>query len=110
MEEIKQNAEEFLSSAEDNLKKERFNASVSDFFKAIVTYADYLIYQEIKRIPKNHSERFELLESNFPELNKKIREAFQKYRDSYNLRLKKEDALAIRDLANETKKLASDKK
>ena len=109
MEEVLENALEFLESGEDNLKKSRFNASVSDFFKAIVTFADYLIYKEIKRIPKNHSERFELLENNFEDLNRKIRDYFQKYRDSYNLRLKKEDALALKNLAYETKNLASDK-
>ena len=36
MEEIIENINEFLDSGEDNLKKERFNASATDFFKAIV--------------------------------------------------------------------------
>ncbi len=101
MKEILDNAYEFLESAEDNVKKERFNAAVSDFFKAIVTFYDYLIYQEIKIIPKNHNERFSLLEKYFNNIYGKVIELFKKYRESYNLRLKKEDALNLKAFAYE---------
>ena len=68
MKELLENISEFLASGEDNLKKERFNAAISDFFKAIVVACDYLIYREIKALPKNHSDRFNLLQKYFPEL------------------------------------------
>ena len=89
MKEILDNAFEFLESAEDNLIKNRFNASVSDFFKSIVTYCDYIIYRKIRNLPKNHNERFDLLKKYFPDLFKNTFELFKKYRDSYNLRLTK---------------------
>ena len=61
MRELILNAEEFLASAEDNLSKGRWNAAVSDFFKAIANFCDYLIYKEIKLFPKNYNERFDIL-------------------------------------------------
>jgi len=110
MNELMQNALEFIASGEDNLLKKRYNASVSDFFKAIVTLCDYLIYKDMKFLPKNHNERFEFLKNYFNEIYLKVFSLFQLYRDSYNLRLKKEDALKLRDLAHELRRTAENKK
>ena len=107
--ELLKNADEFLESGEENLKKQRFNASVSDFFKAIVILCDYLIYKEIRVMPKNHNERFSLLRTYFKEIYRKVSELFGEYTKSYNLRLGKETAEIIRSYANELKKSISDK-
>ncbi len=109
MREILDNAHEFLESTEDNIKKERWNAAVSDFFKAIAAFCDYLIYKEIKRLPKKHSERFSLLEKYFNNVYQKVTELFKKYRESYNLRLKKEDALKSRAYAYELRDFIKNK-
>jgi len=105
MEEIKLNALEFLESGKDNLKKQRWNASVSDFFKAIVTFLDFLLYREFKILPKNHNERFQLLQKYYPKIYKKLFELFEVYRNSYNLRMEKEDALKLEEYADEIRKL-----
>ncbi|MEK6893763.1 MAG: hypothetical protein AABX07_06200 [Nanoarchaeota archaeon] len=109
MKELLENADEFIASAEDNLIKERYNASVSDFFKAIANLCDYLIYREIKLLPKNHKERFDLLHTHFKEISENLSDLFQLYRESYNLRLKKEDALKLKHYAYELKKFVSSK-
>ncbi|MDP1695479.1 MAG: hypothetical protein Q8L29_01040 [archaeon] len=109
MNDILENAKEFLASAEDNIKKERYNASVSDFFKAIVTFCDYLLYKEIKILPKNHNERFDLLKTHFKEIYQKVIALFKKYRESYNLRLSKEDALELKSYAYEIKNFIGNK-
>lgn len=101
MDEIKLNAIEFLESGKDNIKKHRWNASVSDFFKSIVTFSDYLLYNEFKILPKNHNERFQLLEKYYPDIKEKITGLFEIYRDSYNLRMKKEDALKMEEYEDE---------
>jgi uncharacterized protein (UPF0332 family) len=110
MEELIENADEFLASAEDNLAKGRYNASVSDFFKAIANLCDYSIYKEIKLLPKNHNERFGLLRIHFKEIYEKLSDLFQLYRESYNLRLKKEDALKLKRYAYELKEFIHSKK
>lgn len=105
MKELIQNANEFLESAEDNLKKQRWNAAVSDFFKTISNLADFLIYKEIKVSVKNHNERFQLLKKYFPEIYNKILNLFKTYRKSYNLRLKKEDSKKLKSFTYEPKKI-----
>lgn len=109
MEELLKNAEEFIESGEENITKQRFNASVSDFFKAIVILCDYLIYKEIKIIPKNHNERFSILKKYFGDIYKKVSKLFKTYVKSYNLRLKKEDAKKVKEYANELKNLIFNK-
>jgi len=104
MKELIQNAEEFLESGEDNFKKKRFNAAVSDFFKAVTNYCDWLIYLDTKIIIKNHNERFNFLKKYHPKIHMKILEFYKKYRESYNLRLSKEDAYPLKEFANELKR------
>lgn len=97
MEELLKNVTEFIESGEENIKKHRFNAAVSDFFKAIVISCDYLIYTEIKKLPKNHNERFSLLQKYFDTIYKEVSKLFGTYVRSYNLRLTEEEANEIRE-------------
>jgi len=99
MKELLENIKEFLESGEDNLKKERFNAAISDFFKAIVVECDYLLYQKMKILPKNHSDRFSLLSKYFPEIYKKVSALFNVYTKSYNLKITKEETLKVKEYA-----------
>ena len=108
MEELIKNVDEFLESAEESLKKKRFNASISDFFKAIVILCDYLIYKEIKLMPKNHNERFSFLRRYFKEIYSKVSEFFEVYKKSYTLRLTEDAAIKLRNYAYELKKFATD--
>lgn len=107
--EILENAEESLESTQDDLDKNRFNSTISSFFRAIANFCDYLIYKEIKIFPKNHGERFTPLEKYFPELNDQVREVFEKYRETYNLRLTKEDALKVKGKTYEIQDIAKNK-
>jgi len=108
--ELLNNVNEFLNSGEDNINKKRFNAAVSDFFKAIVISCDYLIYKEIKTLPKNHNERFSLLKNYFKQIYAEVSDLFKTYTDSYNFRLREEDATKLKKYANELKKIILDKK
>jgi hypothetical protein len=109
MDDLLKNAEEFLESGEDNLEKERFNAAVADYFKAIAILCDHLIYRDIKTMPKNHNDRFSLLMKYFKDIYTKVSLLFNTYKKSYNLRLKKEDALELKSYADELKNLVKNK-
>jgi hypothetical protein len=109
-EELLKTADEFLESGIDDLAKQRFNVASSDFFKAIVIFCDYLIYDEVKILPKNHRERFSLLELYFKDIYKKVSSLFKTYTKSYNFRLALEDANKIKEYAYELKKFISSKK
>lgn len=110
MEELIDNAKEFIDSGEENIIKERFNVAVSDFFKAIVILCDYLIYREIKIIPKNHSERFSTLQKYFKDIYEKVSSFFKTYTKSYNLRLGKKEAEELKNYAHELKNFILSKK
>jgi len=109
MNELLENIEEFLESGEDNLNKERFNAAISDFFKAIVVSCDCLIYRDMKILPKNHSERFSLLNKYFKEIYEEVSILFGVYKNSYNFKIKKEDALKAKNYAYKLKSLINKK-
>jgi len=99
MEDLLKNAQEFFDSGEENIAKKRYNAAVSDFFKAIVILCDYLIYLEIRTLPKNHNERFLLLKRYFDDIHDNVSNLFKVYTNSYNLRLDREDANKLKDYA-----------
>ena len=103
MDELLKNAEEFLESGNDNLKKQRFNASVSDYFKTIVILCDYIIYKEIKVMPKNHNERFSLLGKYFKNIYEEVSQLFKIYIKFYNLRLDNKDAETLKNYADKFK-------
>ena len=106
MKELLENANEFLESGKENFEKKRFNVSASDYFKSIVIFCDYLIYREIKRLPKNHSDRFNLLKLYFEEIHDKVSSLFKEYIKSYNLKRNKEDCIELEKYANEIKRIA----
>ena len=110
MEELYENANEFFESGKDNLDKKRYNASSSDFFKSIVVFCDYLLYSEIRRIPKNHNDRFNLLKINLPEIYSRVSELFKSYTKSYNLKMKLNEVLEIKKYAEEIKQICKNKK
>ena len=110
MEELLKNVEEFLESGNENLTKKRYNVASSDFFKAIVILCDYMIYSEIKIMPKNHTERFSLLETYFQQIYKKVSLLFKTYTKSYNLRLSEKEASAVKSYAYELKDVILNKK
>ncbi len=101
MKELLTNADEFIESGEEDLAKKRYNVAIANFFRAISNICDYLIYKDTKIIPKNHNERFQLLQKYFLEIYQEVYKLFKIYRESYNLRMKKEDAEKIKAYCNE---------
>jgi len=109
MNDLLENAKEFIESGEDNIKKERYNVSVADFFKAIAVLCDYLIYKNIKTLPKNHLDRFNLLKAYFPEIYSVVSPMFRRYTESYNQRMTKQDAIKFENYAHELRNFVSSK-
>lgn len=102
---LEKNAGEFIQSGDEDLEKERFNSAVSSYFKATVVLCDLKIYEERRLLPKNHSERFLFLKIHFKEAYEIVNLLFNKYTDSYNLRLSKKDALFLKENVEKIKKI-----
>ena len=108
MKELLGNAREFIESGKDNLLKKRYNASASDFFKSIVIFCDYLIYKEIKSLPKNHNDRFNLLKIYFKNIHDKVSFLFEIYVRSYNLKMNLKEVLLLKDYSDELNRFVKD--
>ena len=76
-------AKEYFYSAEDELKKERYNSAVVLFFKAFVALIDLYILQELDITPSSHTERFRIVQDKFPQVYNLLDKDFPFYQDSY---------------------------
>ena len=103
-EELHENFNDFMKSAEEDLKKGRYNPSVSSYFKAIAILCDSKIYQTVGLLPKNHSERFLYLKMHFKEVYEAVSPLFRDYTDNYNKRVSKEKAFKLKENVEKIKK------
>lgn len=104
LKELKLNTIEFYESGKDDLEKDRFNSAASDFFKALVTLCDYLIYRKSRTTPENHKERFKITKGNFPTANEVLNCLWEAYIKSHNERLAREETLKIKKGAEKVAK------
>ena len=85
-----QNAKEYYFNAIAAEKKGQYNSAVTLFFKAISALCDLYILMNMGRTPTNHTDRFRILENDYPSLYRIIDKNFPHYQDSYTARLTKE--------------------
>ena len=88
---------EEYEGAEEELIKGRYKNSTILFSKALFAICDILIQSKLNKLPKNHSERFRILEQYFKEIYEIVDEIFDKYTDSYSKPILKETCEAIKN-------------
>ena len=88
---------EEYEGAQEELSKGRYKNSVILFSKALFAMCDILIQNKLNKLPKNHSERFRILEIYFKEIYEIVDEIFDKYTDSYSKPILKETCDAIKN-------------
>ena len=104
-----ENVHEFLISADDDIKKGRFNPAASSYFKAIAILSDISIYEKVGLLPKNHAERFLYLKMHFKEAYDIVSPIFKDYTDSYNKRISKENAFKLKENVEKIKNIFEEK-
>ena len=90
-------AKEYFQSAEDELRKKRYNSAVVLFFKALVSFTDLYILQKTGDSPSSHTSRFRKTQELFPEVYDLLDKDFPFYQDSYVQIMTKELAEVIKD-------------
>lgn len=75
---------EEYEGALDEQQKQRYKNAAILFSKALFALCDLLLEQRLHKLPKNHSERFRLLEKYFPETYKIVDAMFSHYTDAYS--------------------------
>ena len=92
-----ENIKEFIKQANISNEDNSFNSAVTLFFKAIAVLIDLHILKKEGFIPKNHTERFLILKSKYPDIYKILNKDFPIYQQSYRIKLNKEYVEVLED-------------
>lgn len=97
--ELERTAKEFLRSARMLHSAGEKNSAGVLYFKAVFVLLDLRIFLAEKRVPKDHSERFRILERRFPELYGRLDRLFPEYQKSYSTRLEDRTVEEVKSFA-----------
>jgi len=103
--ELIDNINEFYNSAVKAEQENKYNVSVTLFFKALAVLADLYIFKKQGKIPSSHSERFRILEEKYPDIYRLLDKNFSFYQDSYGIKLNKEICEVLKNDAEQLIKL-----
>jgi hypothetical protein len=97
VEEIKKTFIEEYEGAQEQLEKTRYKNAAILFSKSLFAICDFLIYIKLNKLPKNHNERFRILEEFFPEIYQTVDNIFDHYTDAYSKPILKETCEMIKN-------------
>lgn len=86
----KENILLFKISADSLYRSGDHTSATILYFKTLFAVQDYILLTKIGQSPKDHNERFRLLEKYFPESYVKLDKEFSTYRDTYSKIISKE--------------------
>ncbi len=95
-EDLSKNIRMFLSSADLVYERGDYTSATVLYFKALFAILDYIILNSGKGVPKDHSERFRVLESSAPKLYTVLDKLYPTYRSSYTLSVGREKCDVVR--------------
>ena len=87
MEQLQELEETFTEEYESALVLENLNkqkAAIILYSKALFALTDAIIFKKYKKLPKNYTERFRILENKEPIIHQIIDIIWSKYTDTYN--------------------------
>ena len=97
----KENILQFKRSADSLYSAKDYTSATILYFKALFAVQDYILLGKIGQSPKDHNERFRLLEKHFPESYEKLDKEFSTYRDTYSKIISKETCDRIKKIAED---------
>lgn len=97
------NIKEFYAEGKRAFERSAYNSATSLFFKALAVLADWCILSKEGFIPKNHTERFNILKQKYPEVYKILDKDFPSYQQSYTINIDKETSEILK---NDTETIA----
>ena len=89
-EELVKNTITFWRSAELVYKTGDYTSATILYFKCLFALFDCILFRKLRKTPKDHTERFRMLEVSFPEFYSILDKYFPLYRDTYSLAIGKE--------------------
>ncbi|OGY43604.1 MAG: hypothetical protein A2729_04240 [Candidatus Buchananbacteria bacterium RIFCSPHIGHO2_01_FULL_39_14] len=101
-EELRKNVKQFFQSAELVYASKDYTSATMLYFKALFVLLDLLIFNKRKSTPKDHTERFRILQRDFPEEYELLDRYFEVYRSTYSTTIDKETCEEIRTYVTKT--------
>jgi hypothetical protein len=97
MEELEKTFLEEYNGGLEQFETEKYKNANILLSKSLFALFDIIISQKLGKLPKNHSERFRILEEYFPEIYPVADKLFGLYTDAYNKPILKENCERIKD-------------
>jgi len=94
---LENSAKEYFSSAEDDIKKGRYNSAVVLYFKSLVALIDLYVLEKTGNTPSSHTDRFRIVQAKFQDVYNLLDKDFPFYQDSYVHAMTKELAEVIKN-------------
>ncbi|MBN1385672.1 hypothetical protein JW968_01715 [Candidatus Woesearchaeota archaeon] len=91
----------FKSSADILFSAGDFTSATILYFKTLFAIEDFILLEKIGQSPKDHNERFRMLQKYFPESYTILDKEFSTYRDTYTKILDKPTCSRIRSLVED---------
>jgi len=97
MKELEKTFLEEYEGAKEEFIKERYKNATILFSKSLFALCDIIIFSKLKKLPKNHTERFRILEQYFHDVYEIVDGIFSHYTDAYSKPVLKETCEEIKD-------------
>lgn len=91
----------FKSSADNVYALKDYTSATILYFKTIFAIHDFILLEKIGYAPKDHTERFRLLEKDFPEDYNLLDTEFNTYRSTYSRLISKDTCERIKKAAED---------
>ena len=97
--ELLKNIKTILNSADLVYLNKDYTSATILYFKLIFSILDLIILKSKGITPKDHAERFRILEREYPDLYENLDKYFKIYRDTYSISIDKYTCDTIREYA-----------
>ncbi|MAG77986.1 hypothetical protein CL616_01335 [archaeon] len=97
MKELEENIISFWRGAEEVYKIKEFTVATTLYFKCLFITLDLIIFNKQKQTPKDHTERFRILQEEFPNYYLILDKLFEIYRNTYSAKITQENCEKVRD-------------
>lgn len=92
---------QFKKSADTLYMGKDYTSATILYFKTWFAIQDFILLEKIGQSPKDHGERFRLLEKNFPKAYTELDKEFSTYRDTYSKIIDKDTCERIRRIVED---------
>jgi uncharacterized protein (UPF0332 family) len=97
MEELLLNIKTFWKSAELINNSGDYTSATTLYFKCLFVLLDLIILKNKKITPKDHTDRFRILQRDFPVLYSTLDRIFPIYRDTYSLQVENDKCTEVKN-------------